>query len=95
VRRAPPRTVWGWLSSYPLLKIFKHTFYSYDLGKLKREPETFSEVLDAISLPPRSCLFVDDNPVNVAAAKSVNISSIRFVNAEQLTTELERRLVAT
>jgi len=80
---------------HPFLKIFKHTFYSYNLGRLKKDPETFSEVLDAMSFPSRSCLFIDDNPVNVAVARSVGILSIRFVNAEQLTTELERRLVMT
>ncbi|MFQ6101841.1 MAG: HAD family hydrolase [Anaerolineae bacterium] len=82
-------------SIHPFLEVFEHTFYSYDLGKLKREPGTFLDVLDAISLPPRSCLFVDDNPVNVAVARSVDIPSVRFVNAEQLTAELERRLAVT
>jgi len=50
-----------------------------------------SEVLDAMSFPPRSYLFIDDNPVNVKTAEAVSIPSIRFVNAEQLASELERR----
>lgn len=80
-------------SIHPFLEVFEHTFYSYDLGKLKREPETFLNVLDAISLPHSSCLFIDDNPVNVAVARSVDIPSIRFVNARQLASKLERQRV--
>ena len=78
-------------SIHPFLKIFKHTFYSYDLGRLKKNPETFSEVLDALSVYPHNCLFIDDNPNNVSVAESVGIPSIQFVNAEQLASELERR----
>jgi len=78
-------------SVHSFLEMFEHTFYSYDLGKLKNDPETFSEILDAMSFPPRSYLFIDDNPVNVKTAEAVDIPSIRFVNAEQLASELERR----
>lgn len=76
---------------HPFLEMFEHTFYSYELGKLKKDPETFSEVLDALSVSPHNCLFIDDNSNNVSVAGSVCIPGIQFVNAEQLTSELERR----
>ena len=78
-------------SVHPFLEMFEHTFYSYDLGKLKNDPETFSEVLDAMPFAPCSTLFIDDNAVNVKTAEAADIASIRFVNAEQLVSELERR----
>jgi FMN phosphatase YigB (HAD superfamily) len=39
------------------------------------------------------CLLIDDNPENVHIAEWVGIPGIHFVDAEQLTTELERRQV--
>jgi putative hydrolase of the HAD superfamily len=77
-------------SVHPFLRLFQHTFFSYELGRLKREPEAFSHVLRTLSLPARRCLFIDDNPLNVAAAQSVGLPSIRFFDAEQLVPELQR-----
>ena len=76
-------------SIHPFLKRFKHTFFSYDLRRTKRDPAAFLQVLDATSVPPHRCLFIDDNPNNVTVAESVGISGIRFVSAEQLAAELE------
>lgn len=78
-------------SIHPFMKMFQHAFFSYDLGRLKSDPKTFSQVLSVMSCPPNRCLFIDDNPLNVAAAESIDIPSIRFVNAEQLALELQRR----
>jgi FMN phosphatase YigB (HAD superfamily) len=76
-------------SIHPFLRRFKHTFFSYDLKRTKRDPEAFLQVLDVTSVPPHRCLFIDDNPNNVKVAESVGIPGIRFVNAEQLAAELE------
>jgi HAD superfamily hydrolase (TIGR01509 family) len=74
---------------HPFVRKFKHTFFSYDLKRTKRDPEAFLTVLRVMSVPPHRCLFIDDNPDNVTVAESVGISGIRFVNAEQLAAELE------
>jgi putative hydrolase of the HAD superfamily len=77
-------------SVHPFLKLFQHAFFSYELGRLKRQPEAFAHVLEALSVPARRCLFIDDNPVNVAAAHSVGLPSIRFSDADHLVSELRR-----
>jgi FMN phosphatase YigB (HAD superfamily) len=82
-------------SIHPFLGLFKQTFFSYDLKRTKNASETFLQVLDVMSCSPHNCLFIDDNPNNVRVAESVGIPSIRFVDAEQLTAELKRRLVMT
>jgi FMN phosphatase YigB (HAD superfamily) len=82
-------------SIHPFLQAFKQTFFSYDLGRLKKDPETFGQVLNAMSTSPAECLFIDDNPVNVDAAESVGIPSIRFENAELLAAELEEKIAFT
>ena len=76
-------------SIHPFLKRFKHTFFSYDLKRTKRDPQAFLQVLDVTAVPPHRCLFIDDNPNNVNVAESVGIPGIRFVSAEQLAAELE------
>ena len=47
--------------------------------------EANERVLDCAAA---ECLFVDDNPANVAAAESVGVHGIRFTNAEGLVREL-------
>ena len=77
-------------SIYPFLTLFKRTFFSYELGKLKRDPEAFSHILRELSVPAHRCLFIDDNPENVTVAQSVGLPGICFVDAEQLASELRR-----
>jgi FMN phosphatase YigB (HAD superfamily) len=76
-------------SIHLFLQVFRRTFFSYDLKRLKKDPETFSEVLDAMAISPHNCLFIDDNAGNIHAAESVGIPGIRFVNAGQLAAELD------
>jgi FMN phosphatase YigB (HAD superfamily) len=76
---------------HPFLRVFDHAFFSYELGRTKDDPQTFVQVLDALSLPPASCLFVDDNPKNVRVAASVGMPGIRFRGAGQLASELRLR----
>jgi len=78
-------------SVHPFLQLFRRTFFSFDLKRTKREPEAFLEVLEALAVPPRRCLFIDDNPENVSVAESVGLPSIPFVDAERLIAELRRR----
>jgi FMN phosphatase YigB (HAD superfamily) len=80
-------------SIHPFLERFGHTFFSYELGGLKREPATFCRVLDMLQVAAEECLFIDDSPKNIGAAESAGIPSIRFRNAGQLEAELVRRWV--
>jgi FMN phosphatase YigB (HAD superfamily) len=78
---------------HSFLKIFQRTFFSYDLRRTKKDPQAFLMLLDAVSVSPYDCLFIDDNPGNVSVAGSVGIPGIHFVGAAQLAVELERRQV--
>jgi FMN phosphatase YigB (HAD superfamily) len=71
--------------------LFGHTFFSFDLGSIKKNPATFRAVLDALPAAPEDCLFIDDSPTNVQVAGSVGIPGIRFESARQLAAELARR----
>jgi len=48
-------------------------FYSYELGVAKPDPAYFTTVLERLGLPAGGVLFVDDNDVNVASARSVGL----------------------
>jgi FMN phosphatase YigB (HAD superfamily) len=78
---------------HPFLDLFHHTLFSFDLKRLKDDPEAFTILLEVLSIPPQRCLFIDDNPENIKSASSAGLLGIRFENAVQLADELENREV--
>jgi HAD superfamily hydrolase (TIGR01509 family) len=75
-------------SVHPFLDEFKRTFFSYELGKTKKDPKTFEELLKEMSWQANECWLVDDSAENIAVAASVRIHGIRFKNAKQLQEQL-------
>jgi HAD superfamily hydrolase (TIGR01509 family) len=75
-------------SIHPFLCEFKHTFFSYELGKTKKDPRAFEEVLEKMSWLAHECWLIDDSPKNIAVAASVGINGIQFKNAKQLQEQL-------
>jgi putative hydrolase of the HAD superfamily len=57
---------------------FDRSFYSSELGVAKPDEAYFRTVLDLIGRPPRSVLFVDDNPANVASARTVGLHAEQY-----------------
>ena len=57
-------------------------------GLVKPDPRLFQVLLDRYGLKTEDCIFVDDNPDNVAAAKDIGMQGILFTNAEKLRKEL-------
>lgn len=57
-------------------------------GLVKPDPRLFQVLLDRYGLKAEDCIFVDDNPDNVAAAKDIGMQGILFTNAEKLRKEL-------
>jgi FMN phosphatase YigB (HAD superfamily) len=76
---------------HPGLAIFQRQFYSFEFGQLKNEPSTFERVLAALDRTAAECLFVDDNPANLAAAESVGVDGILFKSVQGLKEELVGR----
>jgi HAD superfamily hydrolase (TIGR01509 family) len=69
---------------HPFLSVFEQTFFSYELGKTKKNPHTFLEVLERMTYSASECLLIDDSPRNIEMAASVGISGIQFADAQQL-----------
>ena len=57
-------------------------------GLVKPDPRLFQVLLDRYGLRAEECIFIDDNPDNVAAARNMGMRGIVFTNAESLRKEL-------
>lgn len=55
---------------------FDRVYCSYRLGKSKREPSLFDEVVADLALRPDEALFLDDDPGNVERARSRGLNAL-------------------
>lgn len=55
---------------------------------IKPDPEIYQLLLSRYSLQPADCIFIDDNPANVAAARTIGIHAIPFTNCPNLRKQL-------
>lgn len=58
---------------------------------IKPDPEIYKCLLSRFQLRAPDCLFIDDSPANVAAARQLGFDAVRFENAAALERELKRR----
>ncbi|MEU1280910.1 HAD family phosphatase [Streptomyces sp. NPDC005805] len=52
--------------------------YSHEIGVGKPDPRAYAAVCEALRVRPEDCLFVDDVPVNVEAAREAGMSAHLF-----------------
>ncbi len=72
-----------------LAEVFDHHFASHLMGKIKPDEEAFHHVTDALDCAAAEVLFLDDNQLNVEAAKRVGMKAVQVRGV----TEAERVLV--
>lgn len=89
VEQIPPRYVratlcntnvihWKYLMrNQGLTRAFSHHFASHMIGKIKPDAEAFQHAMDALHCKPQEMVFLDDNDMNVVAAKSLGIQAVR------------------
>ena len=58
--------------------LFDDLFYSCEVGHAKPDPAYFAAVLDQLSQPGDTVLFVDDHPDNVVSARSAGLQGAVF-----------------
>ncbi len=76
--------------NFKILRHFKRTFPSHEVGHRKPELKIYEKVLARIRLRPEETVFVDDVPKFVAGAKKAGMRAIRFKNREQLIRKLRK-----
>ena len=78
----------------PFFHEFSQVFNSYHLGKTKRDPSLFTEVLAALKVEPRNALFVDDNQGHIDRAAALGLETHLFQSEELFFADLARRGLA-
>lgn len=76
-------------AGWPLFNSFDHAFLSFQLGMVKPDPEIFEAVANTLEMRPERILFLDDNEINVTAARATGM------RAERVRGLQEARLSAT
>ena len=69
---------------YAFLDWFQSIFISGDMKLAKPDPQIYRVLLDQIGRTPDQCVFIDDAPANIAAAREIGFKTIRFESAERL-----------
>src|SRR3954454_14995603 len=67
------------VAQWPLIKEFERAFVSFEIGAVKPDPEAFEIVVRELGVPAATTLFLDDNQMNVDAARSVGMQSRRVL----------------
>jgi len=72
-----------------LADAFDHHFASHLTGKIKPDEDAFQQVVDELKCGPSSIFFIDDNLLNVDAARRVGITAVQVKGVA----EAERALI--
>lgn len=59
-----------------VVELFDHFFASHIIGKIKPDIEVFEHVIDELGSEPSAILFIDDNRVNVEAARIAGMQAV-------------------
>lgn len=73
---------------------FQWAILSYEVGVMKPEPGIYEAAIKKAGVEPHEIFFTDDRLENVEGAKALGIDAVQFVDAKQLTAELQARSVA-
>lgn len=76
--------------AYAFLGRFREVFVSGALRMAKPGEAIFAHALGRIGAPPHACLFIDDNPANIATAARLGLRTHRFTDPANLASDLRR-----
>jgi putative hydrolase of the HAD superfamily len=74
---------------FKILGIFDEYVISYILGLTKPQKEIFIVALKKAQALPHECVFIDDHPPNIEAAKNMGINSILYDNFDSVRKGIE------
>lgn len=70
---------------------FDYCLFSYEIGLSKSDPKIYEYLQTKLAVPAQDILFVDDEMVNIEAAKKMGFDAILFTSAKQFSQELKKR----
>jgi putative hydrolase of the HAD superfamily len=65
-------------STSGFLDHFDHVTFSYELQKVKPQPEIYLDAIQGLGVEPSEALFLDDRPDNVEGAQAVGMKALRY-----------------
>jgi glucose-1-phosphatase len=74
---------WELYREHNIGELFDQTFLSHELGLVKPDREVFDHVISALECAPGRLLFLDDNAINVEAARAAGITSERVQGVDE------------
>ena len=82
-----------WRAKLPIDEIFELVVDSAWVGMRKPEPEIYQLTCERLGkVDPADCLFVDDNQLNVEAARKLGMCAVLFESNEQAIPEIRAQL---
>ena len=69
---------------------FDYVFNSYHMGKSKKDPSHFKDVVRILKIEIHKVLFIDDDPGNCERAKQAGLKVIHYRDREQFLHEIAR-----
>ncbi|MGZ4458425.1 MAG: HAD family hydrolase [Nocardioidaceae bacterium] len=79
------------LDRFEFLDLFEDIVVSGRVGLAKPDPAIFAELERRVGRPLPRCVFTDDSPANVAAARAAGLDALHFTGAERLRRDLRER----
>ncbi len=73
---------------FSILQMIDRYVVSGEEGYVKPDPRLFHILLDRYNLQANDCIFVDDNPDNIAGANNIGLHGILFTDADTLRKQL-------
>jgi 2-haloacid dehalogenase len=87
-------TFWVARERFEFLTWFRSIPVSAEIGLVKPDPRIFGLLLERIGCTAGGCLYIDDNPANVAAARALGFDVIHFQDGRRLRAEMAARGLA-
>ena len=76
-------------AKFPVLQLIDDYVVSGDIRVVKPHPDIFLTLLNRYHLQADQCIFVDDNPANVAGAQQLGLQGILFHGSDFLRADLK------
>lgn len=73
---------------YPVLRLLEGYVVSGEEKVVKPDPRIYRILMERYGLKPEECLFIDDNPDNIAGGEAVGIRGVVFSSPEELKKQL-------
>jgi putative hydrolase of the HAD superfamily len=72
-----------------VMVLFDHVIESAKIGLRKPDPQIYRLMVEALTVDPKRCIYLDDLGINLKPAREIGRTTIKVLNATQALTELE------